>query len=80
MWVARSANTGISCFIDPAGEVMEPQPWDTKAAIKMTLPVNGHHTFYVKWGDWISRLIWPVAILLLLFGLFKGITRSKMRS
>ena len=80
MWVARSANTGISCFIDPAGEVMQPQPWDTKAAIKMTLPVNGHHTFYVQHGDWMSRLAWPIAVLLFIFAVLKGITRSKMRS
>ncbi len=27
-WVVRSDNTGISCFIDPSGHVINPQPWD----------------------------------------------------
>ena len=36
-WVARSANTGISCFIDPYGNVIDPQPYDTKAAIKLSI-------------------------------------------
>lgn len=31
-WVARSANTGISCFIDPVGTIYQLQPWDTKAS------------------------------------------------
>lgn len=80
MWVARSANTGISCFISPAGEVLQPQPWDTRAAIKMTLPVNGHHTFYVSHGDWLSRLAWPAAAILFFFALFRGIIVAKKRS
>ena len=39
-WVARSANTGISCFIDPYGYVISPQPWDKAAAIKLNIPVG----------------------------------------
>ncbi|MCU0395429.1 MAG: apolipoprotein N-acyltransferase [Chitinophagaceae bacterium] len=80
MWVARSANTGISCFIDPSGQVLEAQPWDTRAAIRMALPANGHHTFYVRHGDWLSRLAWPAAVLLFLFSALLGIRTRKMRS
>ena len=54
-WVARSANTGISCFIDPYGNVIDPQPWDTAAAIKLNVPVNDTKTFYVKHGDLLSK-------------------------
>jgi apolipoprotein N-acyltransferase len=35
IWVARSANTGISCFIDPNGNVIDPQAYNTQAAIKL---------------------------------------------
>ena len=62
-WVARSANTGISCFIDPYGTVIDPQPWDTAAAIKMTVPVSNGKTFFVKHGDIISRVMVLLSIL-----------------
>lgn len=56
-WVARSANTGISCFIDTKGKVYQPQPWDTKAAIKMQIPrSNFSQTFFVRNGDFISKI------------------------
>lgn len=65
-WVARSANTGISCFINPYGAVYEPQPYDTKAAIKLSIsPDNSSNTFYVQHGDLLSRIMTGLAALLL---------------
>lgn len=78
-WVARSANTGISCFISPSGEVWDAQPWRVKAAIKMPIPVNNKQTFYVQFGDWMSRLLWPLAMLILLFAASKRIFNRKLR-
>jgi apolipoprotein N-acyltransferase len=66
LWVARSANTGISCFISPNGEIFQPQPWDTAAAIKMPIPAAEATTWYARTGDWLSRVCWPLACLLLL--------------
>ncbi|TAD87111.1 MAG: apolipoprotein N-acyltransferase [Bacteroidetes bacterium] len=66
LWIARSANTGISCFISPAGEVFDAQPWDKAAAIRRQIPPIGETTFYSRHGDWISRLAWPLALILLL--------------
>ena len=62
-WIARSANTGISCFIDPAGNVYQPQPWDTKASIKMQLEPLEKHTFFVRHGDYLSRIINVVSLV-----------------
>ena len=74
-WIARSANTGISCFIDPAGNVYQPQPWDTKASIKMQLEPLEKHTFFVRHGDYLSRIINVVSLvfisLLIIFKLRK---------
>jgi apolipoprotein N-acyltransferase len=64
-WVARSANTGISCFIDPAGRVINPQPYDTQAAIKLSINIENRQTFYVKHGDLLSRIFTGLAALLL---------------
>jgi apolipoprotein N-acyltransferase len=65
-WVARSANTGISCFIDPFGNVINPQPYNTTAAIKYSIPVtNRSKTFFVKYGDLLSKLMIALSSVLL---------------
>jgi apolipoprotein N-acyltransferase len=76
-WIARSANTGISCFIDPVGRIFQPQPWDTKAVIKMKVEPLQHQTFFVRHGDYLSRISYVASgaflMLLLIFKL-----RNKM--
>ena len=68
-WIARSANTGISCFIDPYGTAINPQPWNQTAAIKLNVPVSDTKTFYVKFGDLISKgaVIASVLFIILIF-------------
>jgi len=68
-WVVRSANTGISCFIDPYGFVVNEQPWDKAAAIKRNVPVNDSKTFFVKNGDILSKLALAVSFLFLIFNI-----------
>jgi apolipoprotein N-acyltransferase len=64
-WIVRSANTGISCFIDPLGKVEDPQPWDKAVAIKRSIPVNNNlRTFYAMNGDIISKIAVAITILL----------------
>ena len=65
-WIARSANTGISCFIDPSGNVISPQPYDTKAAISYPIPVQSKSkTFFVMYGDLLSRFMVILSIILI---------------
>jgi apolipoprotein N-acyltransferase len=78
-WVARSANTGISCFISPSGEVLQAQPWNKAAAIKMAIQPSEQLTFYSKNGDWISRLCWPLALLALILTAGAAIKNRKRR-
>ena len=68
-WIARSANTGISCFIDPYGTAINPQPWNQTAAIKLNVPVSDTKTFYVRFGDLISKgaVIASVLFIILIF-------------
>ncbi len=66
-WIARSANTGISCFIDPNGTVINAEPYDTAAAIKLVVPKSTTKTFFVRYGDLLSRLMSVVAVALLLW-------------
>jgi len=59
-WIVRSANTGISCVIDPAGNILQSLPWDQAGTIKTSVPPEHEMTFYARFGDVISR----IAILL----------------
>lgn len=81
-WVAHSANTGISCFIDPSGTVIDPQPWDKTAVIKQSLPPahkdTDRKTFYVRYGDILSKTAMALTILLVigwLITLIKNVKR-----
>jgi apolipoprotein N-acyltransferase len=79
-WIARSANTGISCFIDPVGNVINPQPWNEPAVIKLAIPVDSRQTFFVKYGDLISRasaILSGVILLLALISWIKALINHK---
>ncbi len=54
--VARSANTGISCFIDQKGDIIQSLDWDVQGAISSTVNKNNELTFYVRYGDLIGRI------------------------
>lgn len=69
-WVVRSANTGISAFIDPFGTVMQAQPWDTAAAIKQAIRPDETPTFFARTGDWISKIMVVIAILFIGYSSF----------
>ncbi|WP_316822295.1 apolipoprotein N-acyltransferase [Pedobacter gandavensis] len=65
-WVVRSANTGISAFIDQKGNIIKQTKWWTRTAIKADINLNSDLTFYVKSGDLIAKLFSLVAVLLAL--------------
>ncbi|MHA4809315.1 apolipoprotein N-acyltransferase [Flavitalea flava] len=80
-WVVRSANTGISCVIDPTGNVIDPRPWDQVAVIKQEVPANKSLTFYVRFGDLISKAAIILTVLLIGWNLvliirIKGINKA----
>lgn len=64
--VARSANTGISCFINQRGDITQHTKWWTSTAIKGDINLNSDITFYVKSGDIIAKLLSIMAIILAL--------------
>lgn len=68
--IARSANSGISSFIDQKGSVISRLDYETKGALKEIIKANNELTFYSKYGDYIARIAAFVAVLFLLIGLF----------
>lgn len=75
-WVARSANTGISCFINQRGDVTRKTKWWEATALKDDINLNDDLTFYVKHGDYIARV---GVILSLMFLIFMVFMRFKKR-
>lgn len=50
-WVARSANTGISGFINQRGDIVQKTSWWVPAALSQEVNLNEELTFYTKYGD-----------------------------
>lgn len=65
--VVRSANTGISGFINPRGDVGQTLGWDVRGTLTGTASLNDTITYYVRYGDQIARLCVYVFILGLLY-------------
>lgn len=64
--VARSANTGISCFINQRGDITQSTKWWTRTALKSDINLNDEITFYVKNGDIIAKILCFLAVILAL--------------
>jgi apolipoprotein N-acyltransferase len=77
-WVANCTNNGITCFINPAGRIIDPQPYGKKTAIKMRVPNTTLKTFYVRYGDLISRVAILCAGLFIIVYLVQKLTRKKL--
>ena len=52
--IARSANTGISCFIYQRGDVLQQTKWWEEDVLSQTLYMNNIKTFYAKHGDYLG--------------------------
>lgn len=55
-WVARSANTGISGFINQRGDIVQQTEWWVPAALSQEINLNEDITFYTQYGDLIAYL------------------------
>ncbi len=64
--IGRSANTGISAFINQRGDISQATQYNEPTAIRGQMQLNDEVTFYVKWRDLIARTALFLAILLVL--------------
>lgn len=65
--IARSANTGISAFINQRGDIIKELGWDIRGTITDDINLNDKITFYARYGDVIGRIAGLTFILLLLY-------------
>jgi apolipoprotein N-acyltransferase len=59
----RSANTGISGFIDPLGRIQGATPLFEEAVMTRPMPAVGIKTVYTRFGDLFARICAVVTIL-----------------
>jgi len=76
-WVCRSANTGISAFINSKGDIVKQTKWWVPTAIKQDINLNQDLTFYVKEGDYIPKAGSFLSVLGILFVCTKVRVRRK---
>jgi apolipoprotein N-acyltransferase len=76
-YVVRSANTGISAFINQRGDVTKESDWWTRSALKSEINLNDELTFYVKNGDLIAILGSASALVLALILAYKTFVNRK---
>ena len=67
--IARSANTGISAFIDAQGRMSTSLGYEEQGALKGSVGLNSELTFYSKHGDYIARFSKYSFVILLILSL-----------
>lgn len=69
--IARSANTGISAFINPNGRISQATEYWEPAVIKSELVKNEELTFYVRYGDYLARTSLWLSVFIMLAAFVK---------
>ncbi len=70
--VVRSANTGISGFIDPDGRIIDTTGLFEDAILSHSVPMIQYKTFYTRFGDLFCRFCMAVTALLFWLGYRKS--------
>ena len=69
--VARSANTGISAFIDQTGHIKKELGYGKEGTLKGIVNKNKTMTFYSRYGDYIPKIAVLPASFLFAFSFFR---------
>lgn len=77
-WIARCANGGISCFIDPYGRVIGATELYTKKIVVGEIVPQSEMTFYSKLGDWFAEMCLIISLFTLMASIGK-VTYYKIR-
>jgi apolipoprotein N-acyltransferase len=78
--VVRSANTGVSCFINQRGEITQQLPYWTQGAIKQNIFCNRELTLFSRTGDLIGKTsVFLILFIIVWIAANKIMQRRKMR-
>jgi apolipoprotein N-acyltransferase len=74
--LARSANTGISGFIDPAGRILASTELLQDAVATQTVPLLREQSIYTRIGDIFAQVCLAVVLIVTLLEIYKGVKRK----
>jgi len=77
-WVCRSANTGISAFINQRGDVVQQSGWWVRAALKQEINLNSDITFYTRHGDYLPLTGCMLALMGIVWVIFRRFKPRKI--
>jgi apolipoprotein N-acyltransferase len=75
--LARSANTGISGFVDPAGRILASTPLLEEAVITRSVPLIKEKTIYSRIGDLFAQGCLVLVLLVALVEIVRWQTKKK---
>ena len=75
--IARCGNSGISCFINQKGEILQQGPWWEEAVLRGSVNLNSEESFFVRNGDIVGRVSVLVFLLMLAVLVVRMLTRKK---
>ncbi len=67
--VIRSANSGISAFVNQRGDIIQRTQYNEATTIKGVALFNDRITFYTQWGDLIVRISYLLSVILIVVGI-----------
>lgn len=70
--IARAANTGVSAFVMPTGEIRATLPLNTRGTLRADVPLRRGTTFYTRFGDLFAYACAAIAGVALVAGLGAG--------
>lgn len=77
--LARSANTGISGFIDPAGRILMTTPLYEEKVLTQSIPVLKETTIYTRFGDIFAWICSALTALTIVTGIIKNAIKFSFR-
>lgn len=75
-WIARCANTGISCFIDPYGNLYDQTEINERIIINREIGLVNEKTFYTMNGDLVADYSAYLSGVLIVLGIVLKIKRK----
>jgi apolipoprotein N-acyltransferase len=75
--IARSANTGVSAFINQKGEIVQRSKWWVQDALRGTIHANTALTFYTRTGEYIGTSALWLALMFFAITIVVSFVRSR---
>ena len=77
--IVRSANSGISAFVNQRGDIMKSLPYGEQGALNGTILLNSELTFYAKYGDVLARIALLIMGIILAYTLAQKLLYKKKK-